>query len=109
MAFELVISEHLLEGLSRAWRKPYFQSRFAPEQVRQALSVLRSDATLVLPASGVIGIGEDLEDDLVLATAVAGGVDVLVTGDKHLQGLGHYQDIIILSQRHFLEATDDEA
>lgn len=37
LAYELVISEHILEGLTRAWGKPYYHARFTPDQVRQSL------------------------------------------------------------------------
>ena len=108
LAYELVISEHILEGLARAWGKPYYQRRFTPEQVRQSLTLLRTEATLVLPVTTVQGIGEDLEDDLVLATAIAGEAGFLVTGDKHLQGLRHYRHVAILSPRQFLDVLETD-
>lgn len=65
----------------------------------------------MVPTTTVRGGGEDLEDDLVLATAIAGEARFLVTGDKHLQRIDHYQGTIILSPRQFLdvlETTGDE-
>jgi uncharacterized protein len=112
LAYELVISEHILAGLLRTWGKPYYQSRFTPEQVQQSLTLLRNESTVVLPLTTVHGIGEDSEDDVVLATALAGHVDFLVTGDKHLQRVTHYPQMTILSPRQFLdhlEAQSDEA
>ena len=112
LAYELVISEHILEGLTRTWGKPYYQSRFTPQQVRQSLTLLRTEATLVTPVTTVQGVGEDTEDDLVLATALAGEAGFLVTGDKHLQRLALFQGVVILSPRQFLdilETAGDEA
>ena len=54
------------------------------------------------------GVAEDAEDDLVLATAIAGGAGYLVTGDKFLQTLGHYQNVAILSPQQFLTLLADE-
>ena len=108
LAYELVISEHILEGLTRTWQKPYYQSRFTPEQVRQSLTLLRTEATLVIPVTTVQGIGEDLEDDLVLATAIAGDVGILVTGDKHLQRIERFQGATILSPRQFLDILTEQ-
>jgi uncharacterized protein len=109
LAYELIISEHILEGLIRTWQKPYFQRRFGMDRVQRIMAVLRAEATLVVPAATVRGVAEDEEDDLVLATAVAGGADFLVTGDRYLQALGQYQNVVILSPRQFLKVMVDEA
>jgi predicted nucleic acid-binding protein len=55
-----------------------------------------------MPLDTVQGIGEDTEDDLGLATAIAGQAEYLVTGDRHLQGIGAYEGVIIVSPRQFL-------
>lgn len=91
LADELILSEHILAGLARTWRKPYYQQRYSTERVRQTLALLRAEATLVLPATSVHGVAEDTEDDLVLATAIAGDAGFLVTGDRPLQALGRYE------------------
>jgi len=108
LAYELVISEHILDGLKRTWQKPYYQRRYSPERVQHALMLLRAEAILVAPASTVHGVAEDEEDDLVLATAIAGDAGFLVTGDKYLQTLGGYQNVVILSPRQFLTSLADE-
>jgi putative PIN family toxin of toxin-antitoxin system len=109
LAYELVISEHILEGLARTWRKPYYQQRYRPEHVQQTLALLRSAATLVIPAATVHGVAADAEDDLVLATALAGDAGFLVTGDRYLQALRQYASVVILSPRQFLAVLVDEA
>ena len=110
LAYELVLSEHILNGLIRAWQKPYFQQRLPPGVVQQALTLLRNDALIVAPSVNVRGVGEDEEDDLVLSTALSGSAEFLVTGDRHLQQIGSYPGLIILSPREFLEVlARDEA
>ena len=43
-------------------------------------------------------IANDADDDHVLARAVAGQADLIVSGDKHLHSLGgHYQGIPIVT------------
>lgn len=101
--FELVISEHILSGLTRAWSKPYYATRYSRDAVQRALGVLREGASIVMPDHTVRGIGNDTEDDLVLATAVAGRVSHLVTGDKGLLRLVQYRGIEIVSPRAFLD------
>lgn len=107
--FELVISEHIFRGALRTWSKPYFRARITPDEVQRALNILRSKATLVAPVDSVVGVAEHQEDDLVLATAVAGGVTFLVTGDYGLQRVERYGDIAILSPRAFRDVLDAEA
>jgi hypothetical protein len=51
LGFELIISEHILEGLERTWQKPYYQRTFTAEQVHDSLTVLRTEATFVGSAS----------------------------------------------------------
>lgn len=69
---------------------------------------LREEASFIIPGVEVRGVGEDQEDDLVLSTAISGGADYLVTGDKHLQGIGDYRGVIILSPRAFLDVLEVE-
>ena len=48
----------------------------------------------------------DADDDWVLATAIAGKADVIVTGDEDLLVLKQHADIPIISPRLFLEGLD---
>ena len=43
------------------------------------------------------------DDDLILATAVAGVASHLVTGDRQLRNLGEYQDVRIVGPRAFVD------
>ena len=79
--FTLVLSEHILTEAAKVWERPYWAARYSRAQVQAALELLNERATLVAPVATVHGIGEDEEDDLVLATAIAGSVDFLVTGE----------------------------
>jgi predicted nucleic acid-binding protein len=54
-------------------------------------------------------VAEDEEDDLVLATAVAGDAAYLVTGDRMLRSLGRYRNVTILSPREFLTVLQESA
>jgi putative PIN family toxin of toxin-antitoxin system len=44
----------------------------------------------------------DPDDDSLLGSAAAGGVEYLVTGDDDLLSLGQYQEVAIVDARHFL-------
>ena len=53
-------------------------------------------------------ICRDADDDVVLATALAGKADVIVTGDNDLLVLKTFRGIRILSPRKFLELVDQQ-
>jgi uncharacterized protein len=48
----------------------------------------------------------DPDDDAVLATALAGHANVILTGDEDLLVPGEHQGIRILSPRQFVEVMD---
>ncbi len=100
--FDLISSEHILRGVARAWTNVYFRARHQHEESQRALELLRDRAILVTPVETVHGVADDEEDDLVVATAAAGSVSHLVTGDRGLVRLGTYQELIILTPREFL-------
>lgn len=101
--FELVVSEPVLAELSRNIQKPYFRRRLTPAQIAEDLHRLRSVARLTPITVPVSGVATHPEDDDILATAVSGRVDYLVTGDRALQAVGSYQGVIILSPLAFLQ------
>jgi putative PIN family toxin of toxin-antitoxin system len=106
--FDLVLSEHILEGTARAWAKQYFQTRFTQTEVRDTLALLRGNARFVVPIETIHGVCEDEEDDLVLATAIAADVSYLVTGDIGMLNVRHYRGITILTPRDFLDLLDQQ-
>ena len=100
--FEFVTSEHILRGVERAWNKPYFREKYSDIEARVALRTLRQRTIIVEPSRVAIGVADDLEDDLVLGTAIAGQADYLVTGDRNLLKLEKYLGIEIVPPQEFL-------
>jgi putative PIN family toxin of toxin-antitoxin system len=69
---------------------------------RQALlQLLRSEAIL-LPVGPAPGVCRDPDDDYLLGSAAAGGMEYLVTGDHDLLSVGQYREVAIVDARHFL-------
>lgn len=102
-AYHLVVSEHILEELAETWRDPYWQARFAPTESAEAITLLRTAALVTSLTVEVSGVATHPEDDLILATAVAGDATYLVTGDRKLRAVGTFQGVTILSPREFLD------
>jgi putative PIN family toxin of toxin-antitoxin system len=100
--YQLVVSEHILEELAETWRDPYWQARFSPTESAAALTLLRTTGILTPITVEVRGVASHPEDDLILATAVAGGALYLVTGDRKLRVVDSFQGVTIVSPREFL-------
>jgi putative PIN family toxin of toxin-antitoxin system len=106
--FRVIASEHILRGAARAWNNPWFRDLYPRHEAERALELLRTRAVIVTPASGVPDITPDRDDDLVLATAVAGNAEYLVTGDRRFRAIGQYEAIAIRSPREFVGILDQE-
>ncbi|CAN5577944.1 putative toxin-antitoxin system toxin component, PIN family [soil metagenome] len=106
--FQVVISEHLLGEAQIAWQKPYWVRRYAPDETNRFVAILRRRAEFVVPTPGVSRVATHKEDDLVIATAIAGDADYLVTGDKELLRLRSYKTVAIVSPQEFLEILEAE-
>lgn len=74
---------------------------FARQEAREVAALLRGEMEIVEPVALGEPVCRDPDDDVVLATALAGGCDVIVTGDKDLLVLGKFRDIPILSPGDF--------
>ena len=59
---------------------------------------------LVKPEPLPVPVCRDPDDDWVLATAVSGNCDMIVTGDQDLLLLGEYAGIRIVSPRAFQDS-----
>jgi putative PIN family toxin of toxin-antitoxin system len=67
------------------------------------LDLYRRHATWVEPQPLATRACRDADDDWVLATAIAGQAEAIVTGDGDLLALGVYQGVAILSPRQLIE------
>ena len=101
-AYRVIVSEQILEELTETWQDPYWRARFSPSESAEAIALLGRAAIVTSLTVEVSGVATHPEDDLILATAVAGGASYLVTGDRKLRAVGTFQGIIILSPREFL-------
>ena len=101
--FDLVASGPIFEELERTLAKPYFSQRLGLMGAWRALDFIREGALWVIELADVRGVATTPADDLILATAVAGGASHLVTGDRQLLNLGEYRGVRIVGPRAFVD------
>ncbi len=102
--FDVVVSPPILQELDRVLHYPRLQHRYnLPEDKTQGLlRMLRRQAIEVEPSEEVALIESDPADDRYLECALAGRVQFIVSGDRHLLELGEFQEIQILTPAGFL-------
>ena len=101
-AFELILSDHVLQELARTLADPYFATRLPRDDAAAILMLLSTTATVTELTVEVSGVATHPEDDAVLATALSGQATILCTRDKQLLKLRSYQSVIILSPGELL-------
>lgn len=84
--FVLLVSDALIEELA----EKLLERRISPDQVTEFLTVLAGLAEWIVVPDDAIRpvIPEDPDDDSILACAVVGKADYLVTYDAHFEPLG---------------------
>ena len=97
--FVLVTGVELLDEFEDVLRGRFGFDRSAARLIRAEMD---SAAELAQPRD-LPPVSRDPDDDLVLATAHAGAVEVIVTGDKDLLVLEAHQGVPILTPRQFAE------
>lgn len=94
------------EVLYRPALLPFLAARFSSEgverQIQAFLQSLRRQARITPGALDIRVIEADPEDDTILVAAVESKADCIISGDKHLKGLGSYEDIPIRSPAEFV-------
>ena len=103
--FELVISPQLLTELDDVLHREKFRRYATEDEVDAYLDVLRRESILVEdPDPAPEPIGDDPEDEYLIALARAARVDALVSGDPHLTRLR--ERIPVLTPREFLNTLE---
>lgn len=98
----IVTSAQLLKELERILVRKF---KVEPE-ILPLLKALRDAAEIAVPVPLGERVSRDKDDDVVLATAVAGRADFIISGDDDLLILKKFRGIGILSPRQFLELLD---
>lgn len=104
--FLLITSPLIIAEIRSTLSYPRIRRKYplTGDDVERLVILLEQDA-LVVPGQGTLSgaIPDDPQDEIVLACAVEGQADLIVSGDHHLLNLGEYQGILIVTAREFLE------
>lgn len=97
----LLASTATIGEFAEVLARPKF--RLTAPEVRRAVTVLAQTAELVETTSRFAVIAADPDDDRFLEVAVDGEADLLVSGDRHLLGLGAFSGISIVTPAQALQ------
>ncbi|MGH2398306.1 MAG: putative toxin-antitoxin system toxin component, PIN family [bacterium] len=92
---EPIIAE--FEGVLRRGRIMRKYAHITHETILARVAALRAGAVLVTLIDVPRVVSEDPDDDIVIACALAGNAEYIVSRDKHLLRLGSHQGIPIIS------------
>ena len=113
--FVLVVSEPLLTELTKVLARPRFHRKYGVtlSDIADLVRLLRSRAEHVTITGGV-QLCRDLNDDMVLETALRRRADTLVTRDDDLKGEADLVELLaaagiaVLAVRRFLALLDED-
>ena len=95
---ELISSAFILNELSEKLQKKF---KYSLEDTTEALSIFRAKMEIVSPSKLEQQVCRDIDDDWVLATALVGKAQCIVTGDKDLLTISQFKNIDIIAPVDF--------
>ena len=105
--FQMIATDELIAELIEVISRPKFADRLA--QINETVnSLLETDyyalIEIVQPAQIEPVIVDDPDDDALIACAIGGSADYIISGDHHLLDLSEYQRIEVWTVKRFWES-----
>ena len=108
--FSWLTSEYILAETAAVLTRKHIQARYGkwltPEVQTRFLATARATVDLVDVQTRLTVVPDDIKDDPILACAVDGHADYLVTGDPDLLILREFRGIKIVTPNSFLQILD---
>ena len=97
---QIVTSQFVLDELQE---KLIDKFKYSEEAAHEVVALLQSTAEIIAPQTLASSVCRDSDDDNILATAVTGQCQLIITGDKDLLVLQRINDIAIVNPATFSE------
>lgn len=105
--FTMVTSEDIIAEVTHVLRYPRICGRYnlTEDDIAAVVDSLSTDAEVV---AGLYEVrrSADPTDDMFLACALEGRAEYIVSGDRHLLGIGSYHGVLIVTPRRFAMVLD---
>jgi putative PIN family toxin of toxin-antitoxin system len=99
---ELLVSKYILEELKTVlWR----DFEMGPEDIKEILENI-VQVSEVVDVKSSLGVVVDKADNKVLACALDGRAEYLVSGDRHLLDLGTYKKVKVVKASEMMEIIE---
>ena len=99
--FDLLTSASQLAEIEQVLARPQLQKNILPQEAQEIILGLRTEAEHVDTDAVRVTLSPDPDDNRILAIAVAGHADYVVSGDKaDMLSLGEVSGIPIITARH---------
>lgn len=102
--FQPIVSDKILTELVGVGERLKFRKCFTWASFKEACDMYRNIALHVTPRRKIFAC-RDLSDNIFLECAMEGKADFLITGDKDLLDLGHFEQTAIVTPAIFVNKT----
>jgi putative PIN family toxin of toxin-antitoxin system len=102
---ELIVSDALLQEVKKVLHQKF---KVPSSLISEFLNLLKQDTILIKPSWSPEVTIKDKSDLIIIASALSGRADLLVTGDKELLNLGNVETLVIVSPRVFWEKVKSQ-
>lgn len=106
--YQIVVSVATLTEFRDTLSKYPEKFQLMDDEIQREVETVRYFAEFVDPDEEINAVDADPDNDKFLEAAVAGDVDYLVSGDRHLLDVGDYRGIDIVDPRAFAHRLDSD-
>ena len=103
---EVILSKFILDELQDVLTRRFGLTQ---AETQAAIRLVRTRTRLIDPLPSPVPVCRDSDDDTILATARTAECVAIVTGDKDLTDLKHYEGVTILTPSKFWEFENEAA